>query len=484
MPKIDAMLDQMVSRGAMVLRLLPGDFPLFELPGGHRSPFGTTPLGGPQMDGLIREILPEDQEEPFKRGQELRFTYPYANEVFKIVTRRFPAGTQVVVGRSAREAPGAVLSHVSGAPAALEPLIARLLREGGSDLYLNSNEPAIFRLDGQLLVDDEAGVWTPRQIEELVKAWAPPEVMETFRAGHDTEFACTQSGSIFRLRVSLFHDSQGPSVSARIAPKLIPDAETLGLGKPVQRLASLNQGLVLITGAMGSGKSTTQACLVNLAHTHRSGYTILIQDSREFEFPEGQSLIRHKETGRDLEAQKRAVRAALKQAPNILSVGELRDAETIDLTLQAALTGRLVLAMVPSVTLSDTLYYLIDAFPMDQKPRIRAQLAEGLKAIIGHTLLRRPAGGRAVALETLFNNSAIAALIREDRVFEIPGAMKAGRYGQVTHNDALIQLIANQTVEPMEAYLHCQDRESFIAACKQYDIPFDPRCEGQVVTEE
>lgn len=484
MPKIDAMLDQMVSRGATVLRLLPGDFATYELPGGHRSPFGGTPLGGPQLDGLIREILPADQEEHFKRGQELRFTYPYADEVFKIVTRKFQAGTQIVVGRAVRESQGAVVSAASGVPAALEPLVARLLREGGSDLYLNANEPAIFRMDGQLMVDGEAGAWTPRQIEELVKVWAPGEVMEAFRAGCDTEFACTQPTSLFRLRVSLFHDSQGPSVAVRIAPKQIPDPETLGLGKPVQRLACLNQGLVLLTGAMGSGKSTTQACLINLANLQRSGYAILIQDSREFEFPEGRTLIRHKETGRNIEAQKRAVRAALKQAPDILAVGELRDAETIDLTIQAALTGRLVIATVPSTTLADTLYYLIDAFPIDQKLRIRAQLAEGLRAIVGHTLLRRPGGGRAVALETLFNNPAIASLIREDRVMEIPGVMKTGRYGQVTHNDALIQLIANQTVEPMEAYLHCHNRDTFIAACKEYGFPFDPRCEGQVVTEE
>jgi len=488
MPKLDAMLDQMVHRGATVLRLVPGDFPTFELPGGHRSPFGGTPLGGPQLDGLIREVLPEDQEEGFKRGQELRFTYTYAGEAFKIVTRRFQAGTQIVIGRSARtgaEVPGEVLSASSGgAPAALEPIIVHLLREGGSDLYLNCNEVAIFRMDGQLTADPEFGIWTPRQIEELIKSWAPAEVMEAFRTGHDTEFACTAAGSNFRLRVSLFHDCQGPSVAIRIAPKLIPDAETLGLGQPVQRIASLNQGLVLIAGPMGSGKSTTQACLVSLANSQHSGYAVLIQDSLEFEYPQGQSLVRHKETGRDLDAQKRAIRAALKQAPDILAVGELRDAETIELALQAALTGRLVFAMVSSATLADTLYYLIDAFPTDQKPRIRAQMAEGLKAILGHTLLRRPGGGRAVALETLFNNPTIASLIREDRVLQLPGAMKAGRYGQVTHNDALIQLIANQTVEPMEAYLRCQDRESFIAACKQYGIAFDPRCEGQVVTEE
>ena len=159
MPKIDVLLDQMVSRGATVLRLLAGDFPTYELPGGHRSPFGSTPMGGPQLDGLIREILPEDQEEHFKRGQELRFTYSYADEVFRIVTRRFQAGAQIVVGRSPREAPGgATPTQVSGPPAALEPLISRLLREGGSDLYLNSKESAIFRLDGQLLVDSEAGV--------------------------------------------------------------------------------------------------------------------------------------------------------------------------------------------------------------------------------------------------------------------------------------------------------------------------------------
>ena len=169
--------------------------------------------------------------------------------------------------------------------------------------------------------------------------------------------------------------------------------------------------------------------------------------------------------------------------PDILVIDEIRDPETIDLALQAAHAGHVVFATLQTASLLDTLTCLVDSFPMERQPWIRTRLAGCLKAIIGHTLLRKPAGGRVSALETLFTTPAIAELIRENKLPQVGAAMKGGRYGQETHEEALVSLIQRGIVEPMEAYLKCQDRETFIKACKKAGIDFDPRGEGAITTD-
>jgi twitching motility protein PilT len=184
--------------------------------------------------------------------------------------------------------------------------------------------------------------------------------------------------------------------------------------------------------------------------------------------------------GRNLNQQKQAILAALNQAPEILYLGELRDSELMELAMDAACNGSLVLATLSTSTPSDTVDHIVGAFPTDRQTRIRDHLADALKAVVCQTLLKAIGGGQAVAVETAFVNSTLAELIREGKTTQIPGAMKGGRYGQMLHNDALVKLILNERVDPMEAYLKCHDRESFIAACKKADIPFDPRSDGKV----
>jgi len=181
--------------------------------------------------------------------------------------------------------------------------------------------------------------------------------------------------------------------------------------------------------------------------------------------------------------QRQAIQSALRQAPDILVIDEIRDPMTIDLALQAAHAGHVVFATLQTASIVDTLTCLVDSFPIDRQPWIRTRLAGCLKAVIGHTLLRRPTGGRVAALETLFTTPAIAELIREDKLPQVPAAMKGGRYGQETHNEALVSLIQRGIVEPMEAYLRCQERDTFIAACKKAGIDFDPRGEGAITTD-
>jgi twitching motility protein PilT len=483
-PKIDKFLDSMVSKGAPVMRLDPGDPPILEFPGGHRATMSNMDILGTVLDGLAKEILPSELELQYLRGDKVNFDYVRGSERFQILLCRTNLGTRFVVGRSTDQVPGG--GEIGSAsippgpwPKRLRTMVAHLISAGGSDLYFNAGEPPIIRLDGHLEVLENAGIPTARDLEDFIQTVALPQSRELFQSGADTEFSLSDPSLLCRMRVGLFHDAAGPAVAIRVIPREVPEASTLGLSDVITRLAQLNQGLVLLTGPMGSGKSTTMACLLNQAHQSRKDYIVAVHDSIEFEYPNGSCLLRQREVGRDPQRQRQAIRAALRQAPDILAIGELRDPETIDLALQAAHTGHVVMATLQTTSLVDSFYFLVDSFPLESHARIRNRLGESLKAVVGHTLLRRTSGGRAAALESMFNNPAIAELIREGKFEQIPGAMKGGGYGQVSHNEALVRLIQGHKVEAMEAYLKCHDRESFIAACKKAGIDFDPRSMGQ-----
>lgn len=480
MAKIDKFLLQMVNKGAAVLRLDPGDSPVVEVAGGHRIALSSQELLGTVLDGLAKEILPEEHSTAFLRGENVSFDYLMEGVRFQVLLCRTSLGTRFVV---ARFRPAAETGALATALDSLDPLILTLLTGGGSDLYLGADEPPLVRMGGEVRSLGDYGKLSAKRLQELVQTWVPPKVWEAFLAGQDTEFARTDPGLPCRLRVSLFHGHAGPSIAVRVIPREVPDADTLGLPDTVRRLAGLNKGLVLLTGPMGSGKSTTQACLLALANASRKSFAVTIQDSIEFEFPPGACLIRQREVGCDPVRQKQALRAALRQAPDILAAGEIRDGQTLELCLQAAQTGRMVIATLPTATQEETLSTLAGFFPPDQRRRVLARLSETLTAILGHTLLPKTGGGQVVALETLFNNPGIASLIRGDRLGQLAAAMKQSRYGQASHNEALTALIQSGKVDPMAAYLRCHDRESFIAACQRAEIDFDPREAGQLVTE-
>lgn len=479
MAKIDKFLQQMVSKGATVLRLDPGDSPVVEVAGGHRLSLSSQELLGTVLDGLTKEILPDGLATAYLRGDKVNFDYACDGITFQFLVCRTSLGTRMVAARFGAAEAGTVPTALDS----LDPLILKLLAEGGSDLYLSVDEPPLVRMGGSVESLSDYGNLPAKRLQELIQTWVPPKVWEAFLAGQDTEFARIDPGLPCRLRVSLLHDYAGPSIAVRVIPREVPDAASLGIPGHVRRLAGLNKGLVLLTGPMGSGKSTTLACLLNLANAARKGYVVTIQDSIEFEYPRGGCLIRQREVGCDPVRQKQAIRSAMRQAPDILALGELRDAQTIELALQAVHTGRMVLATLSTATVEECLSTLTGFFPLDQRRRILAKLSETLTAVLGHTLLPMAGGGQVVAMESLFNNPGIAALIRGDKLTQLPVAMKQSRYGQVSHNEALVELILAKKVEPMEAYLRCHDRESFIAACQNAEIEFDPREAGLLVTE-
>lgn len=496
MARLDRFLNLMLTRDATLVRLYPGDRPILELPGGHRVAVSGQELLGAVLDGLAKEILPPDHEMGYLRGDQVQFTYSMDDHNFQVAICRSPMGTHIVAARLTKapvkehvaedksahtEAPPVAAGLATTAKAAsLDKLVGKLVELGGSDLYLCADEQPLVRRYGKVEILDGFPILSAREFQDTIKPCTPPHNWTSFEQGKTTEFAYDHPHHHCRLRMTLYHDVSGPASALRLIPSKVPDVKTLGLSEPIQRLANLNKGLVLVTGPRGSGRTTTVASLLDLANTARSDYIVTVEDSVEFVLPKGSCVVRQHEVGRDISHQKLAIRAALNQAPEILYLGELRDPEIIELAMDAAGSGSLVLATLPTATPLDTIDHLIGAFPSDRQERVRERLADSIKAIVCQTLLKAIGGGQAVAVESAFVNSTIAELIREGKTIQIPGAMKGARYGQVIHNDALVKLILNQRIDPMEAYLKCHDRESFIAACKKADIPFDPRSGGKV----
>lgn len=482
MAKIDKFLLQMVNKGATVLRMDPGECPIVEVAGGHRIALSSQSLLGTVLDGVAGEILPPEWRNDFDRGEKVNFDYALDGVRYQVLVCRTSLGTRIAAARfSGASAQG--VRAVAESDGALDGLVERLLSEGGSDLYLTADEPPLMRVAGGVESVEDFGPVTARRIQDTAQAWAPARAWEAFTAGQDVEFARQDPAMPCRLRVSLFHDHAGPGLAVRAVPQEVPDPATLGLPETVRRLAGLNKGLVLLTGPMGSGKSTTLASLLTLANQGRPAFIVTVQDSVEFDFPDGSCIIRQREVGGDRTRHHQAIRSAMKQGPDILAAGAIRDAETLDLCLQAVQTGRVVIATHISARREETLASLAGLFPPDQRRRVLARIADCLTAIVGHTLLPRVGGGQVVAFETFFNNPGIASLIRTDRLSQLQDAVRQSRYGQVTHEEALVALVEENKVAPMEAYLRCQDRGAFISACHRSEIDFDPRGAGLTVTE-
>lgn len=492
MSKLDRFLAHLVSRGGIALRMDPGEPPVIELPGGHRQTLMAQEMLGTVLDGVAKEIIPESLSTDFLRGERVAFEYPYENSLFHVICTRSKFGTQIVLARLSLPSSGSTSKPATVAAdgtttgtslGKLDPYLRHLLGAGGSDLYLNAEEPVAIRKDGVVEQVDSLPPLGTKAMEELLKGWVPPMNWEAFSAGQETEFALTPPGMVYRLRVRVVHDLLGPAIALRVIPRVVPEAEALGLSAPIRRLANLNKGLVLLAGPSGSGKTTTMASLLELVNQSRPGLIVTVEDSIEFVLGKEKSLIRQKEVGRDPVRQVKAIKAALQMDPDILGLGELRSREALELALQGAQMGRLVLLQVPAASLLDTFYWLLDTYPEDQRAWIRCRLSDHLRAVLVHSLYARVGGGRIAAIETLFNNSTIASHLREGRLDLIPGAMKLGRYGQVSHTEATIRLIQEALLEPLEAYRRCHDREALITGCKKAGIPFDPRAEGHITEQ-
>lgn len=527
MAKLDGFLNQLATRGGTALFLSPGAPATVELPGGHRAMLGTQDLLSPIIDGLVKEVLPEEQKTAYLRGDMVVFQRQQGDGLFEIRATRSSGTSSLLAHRLVRAkppteaaaeaalaakamiSPGAaeappvkpplasrpiqrvqpppVIEPVSPSEATRpgffpwEDLIAKLLEMGGSDLYLSPNEPPLVRHNGS--VEPVPG-WPPAPVDGLtqwLETLATARHWKAFQEHGQADFSHSDALRDIRLRINLSRDMEGPSAAIRVVPDQIPEDEVLALPDAVLELADIPKGLVLIAGTPGSGRSTTLAALLRRAAQKRSGFLISIGDSLEFLIPPAGSVVRQRETGGDYGDQRRAIRAALKQAPDVLAVDAVRDGMTALQVLEAGMSGRLVLAVVEAPSALSALERLVDRQAPENQHLVRALLATGLKAVTHQVLLRRPDGGRVAAFETIFNSPDIQAVLRKWDLAKVPAAMKTGRaYGQVTQAEALLELVQSEAVEPMEAYTHCHDRQSFVAACKAAKLDFDPRKSGQV----
>ena len=344
----------------------------------------------------------------------------------------------------------------------MDALFNRMAEVGASDLHLSVGMPPMMRNDGKMqkLVCDEP-VITPEVMEELLHSIMPEKNQDEFARRNDTDFAYEVPG-LARFRSNVFRDRKGMGGSFRRIPSEILTAEQLGLSKAIMDLCNLSKGLVVVTGPTGSGKSTTLCAMVDAINKDREDHIITIEDPIEFVHDNHKCVVNQREVHNHTDSFKDALRAALREDPDIVLVGEMRDLETIAIAIETAETGHLVFGTLHTTSAVSTIDRIIDQFPADRQQQIRVMLSESLKGVIAQTLLPKKGGGRVAALEVLIVTPAISNLIREGKTFQIPSAMQTGRnLGMVMLNDALFELVKKGIVEARDAYLKAVDKAGF-----------------------
>jgi twitching motility protein PilT len=350
----------------------------------------------------------------------------------------------------------------------IDHLFVRMVKVGASDLHLSVGSPPLVRKDGHMMpLDPAAPPLTPHEVEQLLAPIMPDKNREEFVARHDTDFAY-EIEDLARFRSNVFSDRRGPGAVFRVIPSKILTAEQLGLSPAILNLCTLNKGLVLVTGPTGSGKSTTLCAMIDYINRTRQDHIITIEDPIEFVHPNQKCLINQREVRTHTDSFKDALRAALREDPDIVLVGELRDLETVAIAIETAETGHLVFGTLHTTTAASTVDRVIDQFPADRQAQIRVMLSESLKGVIAQTLCRKIGGGRAAALEVLIVTQAVSNLVREGKTFQIPSIMQVNKaIGMVALNDALMELVNKKLVEPAEAYAKAVDKTGFDALLKR-----------------
>jgi twitching motility protein PilT len=344
--------------------------------------------------------------------------------------------------------------------AAIDQLLVLAVERRASDLHLTSDAPPAMRVDGEMVQLEEYGPIPRARLQEMIFSVTPEKNRLQWEKEHDTDYALEMPG--VRFRVNVFDDRRGIGAAMRQVPTAIRTAEDLNLPKAVIDLCQHSKGLVLVTGPTGSGKSTTLAAMVDYVNRTRPQHIITIEDPVEFVHPSRKCLVHQREVGTHTASFKQALRAALREDPDVVLVGEMRDLETISIALETAETGHLVFGTLHTNTAPSTVDRIIDQFPADRQPQVRTMLSESLRGVVSQTLCKRRGGGRVAALEILVVTPPVANLIREGKTFQIPSTMQTGKsFGMQMLNDALLELVKSKQVEPDEAYAKAVAKTEF-----------------------
>jgi len=347
----------------------------------------------------------------------------------------------------------------------IDTLLTETRRIGASDLHIPPTSVPIVRLNGEL-TRMESEPFTPEQSEEMILSMLEPHQQERFERNHQLDF-CYVIPGVGRYRANIYRQRLGCAAVFRVIPNELPTFVGTGLPEHLVDMTSYHQGLILIAGPAGSGKSTTMAAMINLINEKKREHILTLEDPIEFVHPYKNSLINQREVGKHSKSFASALRAALREDPDVIVVGELRDRETITLAMTAAETGHLVIATMNTTSAVKTINRLIDAFPPKEQASVRMMLSESICFITSQTLLSRADGnGRVACHEVLMATGPVRNLIRDQKTEQIPSAMTVGKeHGMQTVDMALQHLLDQQLITPETAYLRAEQKDNFEALC-------------------
>jgi twitching motility protein PilT len=347
----------------------------------------------------------------------------------------------------------------------LDPLLRRMVAEGASDVHLSGGQRPRWRIDGNMQEIADLPVLGGDEVLEIFRPLMEDRNRKQFDEENDTDFAYPIEG-LARFRANLFRDKGGVGAVLRVIPAKILTVEQLGLPPITQTLCSYPKGLVLVTGPTGSGKSTTLAAMIDHINRNRGAHIITLEDPIEFVHQSQKCLVNQREVGPHTKSFHRALKAALREDPDIVLVGEMRDLETVSLALETANTGHLVFGTLHTSTAISTVDRIVDLFPVAQQGQVRAVLADTLRGVVAQTLCKRIGGGRAAALEILVVTFAVANLIREGKNHQIASVMSTGKtHGQQVLNEQLALLVTSGKVDFNEALAKALDKGDLTRRC-------------------
>jgi twitching motility protein PilT len=329
-------------------------------------------------------------------------------------------------------------------------LLAFGVEQGASDCHLSAGEPPMIRIHGDLKKLDHPPM-NREQVHNLVYDIMGDAQRKTFEETHECDFSF-EMGEVARFRVNVFLQRKGEGAVFRTIPTKIQTLDELGMPQILRQLCDKEKGLILVTGPTGSGKSTTLAAMIDHLNNTFEGHILTIEDPVEFVHQSKKCLVNQRELGPHTHSFANALRAALREDPDAILVGEMRDLETIQLALTAAETGHIVFGTLHTSSAPKTVDRVIDVFPPSQQAQIRAQFAESIEAVITQTLLKKKGGGRTAALEIMTGTTAVRNLVREGKIHQIPGTMQVSqKEGMQTMDMALVNLVSRGLVSKEEA---------------------------------
>ncbi len=506
MALVDSLLTAIARADGDVLVMHVGEKPYVVAPAG-RVELSTKALTVGQMTGMLTELLPEAQQRTLAElgavehdlvagvGSPDRFRLVAARggDDIWIEVRRHravgsttPADAPMAASGPPAEAQSAVVLPLQRSAIRPERFrddgerlppsadVDRLLRlaaaRGASTVYLVADSPPLAKIDGAIEVLGGERSLEATEVETMLLDLAPEPNREALRSGEVTEWLADVQ-ALGRVRCMSFRDHRGPGGILRLIPSKPVTADQLGLAQPIQSLGVHPDGLVVVSGPRASGKSTLLSSLIDLINRTRSDHVITLEHQIKFVHQSQRCFVSQREVRHDGRGMARAVKAALREDPDVLVLGDLRTAEVVDLALEAADSGRLVLGGVTARSATGAIERLVDRFPSDERARVRQALAATLRGVVVQVLLQKTHGGRLAARELLLNTAPVASLIAEAKTFQLPLAIESGRkVGMVPLNDALAAFVQSGAVEPREAYRRASDREGLVNLLKRAGV--------------